>query len=186
MKFIARLLLLFTMCITLGCQLISYQKKDYPYELLLNAADLPDGYVYSDSDFPEIDGGKSIEVYFKRDTGELGTSIIHQIYIYTDEQKATQSFYVLENELFFDEWKVNSEIDYQPNNFEDKINISCVPIYSSSRDLEHCILLQQHKNLIFTISVVIDNNYLNLSEFSEIANVADGKLSDEIIPMPND
>lgn len=172
------------MFVLISCQFGDTRSKDYPYELLLEASDLPSGYVYSDSDFPDIDGGKSIEVLFKRNTGELGTSIIHQIYIYPDTSSAIDAYVSLEEKLFFDEWAKNDDLDYQPTDRKDKVNISCIPLSVSDRVSKQCILLQQHNNTVFKISVSINEMNITFSEFDEILQTADGKLSNEMVKMP--
>jgi len=168
-----------------GCGILPTASDDFPYDLMIGLADLPKGFEYGDSGFPEIEGAKSFYLTYGRETDKLGALIRHQITIYPNIESAQSSFPIWENEWFTNSWSQPKESKFKPSNPEDIHSLKCLPTQIDDRQSQSCRMLQQHKNLVILVLVNIDSENMSFAEFDAVLQRLDSRLPVDPIPMPN-
>jgi hypothetical protein len=175
-------ILLFTI---LGCGTISNLQDDFPYDLMIGLADLPQNFEYRNSGFEEVEGGKSFYVTYGKKSGETGAVVSHQITIYPDIESAKRSIPTWENQLFTKNWSQPKESLFRPGNPDDFYELKCLPTQINERKSQGCRMLQQHNNLVVLILVNIDSENISYTEFDRILEKLDARLPSETIPLPS-
>ena len=169
----------------IGCGIRSNARDDFPYDLMIGLADLPKGFQYGDSGFPEIESAKSFYLTYGRDSDKLGALIRHQITIYPDIEAAQRSLPVWENEWFTDSWSQTEESKFRPSDQEDIYSLKCLPAQIDGRQSKSCRMLQQHNNLVILVLVNIDSENMSFAEFDTVLKRLDSRLPVDPLPMPN-
>lgn len=184
MKILKPLVMVFLLISTMSCSLVSSERDKFPYEMMIGLNDLPTGFEYGDSGFPEIKDATSYYLTYGRISEEIGALIRHQITIYKDVESAQNSYPDWEDQWFTDSWSTPDESSYIPHDPEDIYLLKCLPTQINERQSQACSLLQLHKNLVILVLTNIDSQNLSFAEFDEILRKLDARLPSDVVPLP--
>jgi len=170
-----------------GCVFQPSAPLDFPYELMLQSADLPNGFVRMGGSFPEVSDGFSHLVGFSSNPDAIGKGISHQITIYPDMESAKDHFPRWESEWLTDAWTVPS-VTYTPMSPDDQNILKCMDLQINSEASQSCTFLQQHNNLIVLVLANIDNTAINYDQFIGMLHNLDARLpaNGELLSLPNE
>ena len=170
-----------------GCSFQPISTPDFPYELMLQATDLPNGFERTGGSFPEVPDAFSHMVGFSSDPDVIGKGISHRITIYPDVDSAKDSFVQWERESFTQAWLAPSVI-YTPMDVEDQAVLKCMNVQINDGISQSCRFLQQHNNLIILVLANIDSAAINYDEFLKMLQNLDKRLptSGEVIALPSE
>ena len=170
-----------------ACVFQPFSVPDFPYDLMLQSADLPAGFEHVNGEFPQVPGGFSHLVAYSDDPGTVGKGMSHQLTIYPDIDTAEASFANWEREWFTNSWTTPS-ITYTPLDNTDQFELKCMDVQINAYLAQSCTFLQQHNNLIVLVLVNVDNTSINWDQFMETLQKLDERLPahDVILSMPSE
>lgn len=182
MKILIRFALLIV--VISGCVIEPMAPSDFPYDLMIQSSDLPQGFIRTGGSFPERPGAFVHIVGYSSDADQTGAGISHQLAIYSDIESAKIGFSTREDEVFTDVWSVPPET-YIPLNPSDASILKCMDVQIDNDVSQSCTFLQQHNNIVILILAVIDSKTINFQQFIEMLQKLDSRLPSKIVPMPS-
>lgn len=182
MKNVIRFVLL--MALMSGCAIEPMAPSDFPYDLMLQESDLPQGFVRTGGSFPDTPDAFVHIVGYSSNPGKIGSGISHQVAIYPDVETAKTAFSIREGEVFTDVWLEPSNT-YIPLDSNDASILKCMNVQIEDKISQSCRFLQQHNNFIILVLANIDSKVINFNQFIEMLQKLDSRLPSEIVPMPN-
>jgi len=166
-----------------GCVIEPMAPSDFPYELMLQPSDLPQGFVRTGGTFPETPGAFVHIVGYAIDPDQIGVGISHQVAIYPDLESAKTAFSIREDEVFTDVWLEPSNT-YIPLNTDDRSALKCMDVQVDDKISQSCRFLQQHNNLVVLVLANIDSEAIDFQQFLDMLQKLDSRLPSESVPMP--
>ena len=175
---------IFLMIFTSGCTIEPMAPPDFPYELMLQSSDLPQGFVRTGGSFPEEEGMFTHIVGYSSDPDRVGKGISHQVRIYPDADLAKSSFPDWVNIWPADAWN-EPDITYVPQNPEGQYSLRCRNVEINGKPSTSCTYIQQHKNLVIIILANVDSEIINYQQFLDMLESLDSRLPSSEVPMPS-
>jgi hypothetical protein len=181
------LFFLLVLFFVLACVVQPFSVPDFPYDPMLQSADLPAGFERVNGEFPHVSGGFSHLVAYSDEPGVVGIGISHQLTIYPDIDSAKDSFTNWDKEWFTNSWTTPSII-YTPLDNTDQYELKCMDVQINTYLAQSCTFLQQHNNMIILVLANIDDTSINWDQFIEALQKLDERLPahGEIVPLPSE
>ena len=118
-----------------GCIVKPVAPSDFPYDLMLQPSDLPDGFTRTGGSFPKRAGAFSHIVGYSSDPEKIGKGISHQITIYPDTSMAKADYAKWEQEWLTPAWSEPKEL-YVPLNPNDLYKLKCMDVKINDENLK--------------------------------------------------
>ncbi|MBT3315047.1 MAG: hypothetical protein HN390_10585 [Anaerolineae bacterium] len=168
-----------------ACTIEPLAPSDFPYDLMLQASDLPQGYVRMGGSFPQIESAFSHIVGYDTNPEIAGGGISHQITIYPSQNLAIENFPSWENEWITNAW-VEPANTHKPANTNDLSVLKCLDIQIENNPTQSCTYLQQHKNLVILVLANIDSKNMNFQQFLDMLENLDTRLPSSTVSIPTE
>jgi hypothetical protein len=168
-----------------GCAIEPMAPSDFPYALMLQASDLPQGFIRTGGSFPQMENAFSHIVGYSSNPQKIATGISHQITIYPTSDLAIESFPRWEDEWLTNAWAEPTE-SYEPLNPNDISVLKCMDIQIDNNPSQSCTYLQQHENLVILVLANIDSQAINFQQFLNMLDKLDSRLPSAVVPMPKE
>jgi len=183
-KFTKYLVTLLMMTTILGCGFITKTRLTFPFDLMIGQDDLPEGFVYQDNQYLEMEEATSRSITDNGGASHPEKHFHHQIEIYPDAKAARKGYETWKEQNTTDGWTVPAELSFQPADLEDHYCFFC--LQGTHEHGQKCKWLQLHKNLVIHIDVVInDEAQISLAAFTTILGNLDARLPADVTPMPD-
>ena len=174
----------FLMIFISGCTIEPMAPLDFPYELMLQSSDLPQGLVRTGGSFPEEEGTFTHIVGYSTSPDRVGKGISHQIRVYPDTDIAYNSFPDWVNIWPSDVWSEPDTI-YVPQNPNNQYSLRCMDVKINGEPSTSCIYIQQHNNLVIIILANIDSELITYQQFMDMLESLDSRLPSSNVPTPS-
>ncbi len=152
---------------------------EFPFDLMMQVPDLPSGWFYDGSEFPDEAGADTRLRDFRASKDPQLRYLLtsHELSVYPDEQAAKHAYTRWETRWFpTSTWKTPRDAHFAAKDPNDRFRFACISASVNSVPVLTCGYLQRHKRLVSLVLTNIDGKAITLTQFEEALRRVDERM----------
>lgn len=168
-----------------ACSILS--SKSIPAGVQLDLSDLPKYFYldgYESRDVSDALTSRLVSYLASSSQGYDYLFVKQQMTLYESVEDARRGFDEMEDRRFPTEaWISPQEVDFRPASKRDLYRDGCIHSIIDGEEIQSCLFLQQHDELVSLVIVNIDGRYINFEMVNSVLMSVDRRLNGGELPQ---